>query len=285
MATLREIRKRLRSAQQIKQITRAMEMVAAARLRRAQHKVDHSRPYAKGIKHIFELLSLDPEEAMHPLFEKREVKKTGLIVIAADRGLCGSYNTNVFQAAHRFLEPYQPKNVELILIGRKAVDHFARKKWKIRDRLVDWGGKITHRQIRKLTYHLINDFLHGELDQIWVVYTEYLTFTNRKVRTEKFLNLEQVHSKKQEQVNNYIFEPNVNDIFNEILPRYCVTKVQTYLEEAYASELAARIISMKSATSNAQEMIENLTLVRNKVRQASITKEMLEITSSAEGLK
>jgi len=284
MATLRDIRKRIRSVENIKQITRAMEMVAAARLRKAQAKAEQAQPYAAKMRQILENLATASSEFTHPLYQQREVNKTGLVVIAADRGLCGSYNTNIFQVADRFLRQTGQDKVELIVVGRKAVEYYRRRKWTIKKRVPEWGGKITFLQIKNLTNELVQWFLNEELDEIWLAYTHFISIPSRKVVLEKFLNIEKPKT-EQKITTDYIFEPNPVEIYAEILPRYCVTKIQTVLAEAFASELAARMISMGAATKNAEEMIENLTLVRNKVRQAAITKEMLEITSGAEALK
>lgn len=284
MATLRDIRKRIRSVENIKQITRAMEMVAAARLRKAQTKAEQAQPYAAKMRHILENLATASGEFTHPLYEQREVKKTGLVVVAADRGLCGSYNTNIFQVTDRFLKELGQDKVELILVGRKAVEYYRRRKWSIKKRVPEWGGKITYLQIKNLTNELVQWFLNGELDEIWLAYTHFISIPVHKIVLEKFLNIEKPKS-EQKIITDYIFEPNPAEIYAEILPRYCVTKIQTVLAEAFASELAARMISMGAATKNAEEMIENLTLVRNKARQAAITKEMLEITAGAEALK
>jgi F-type H+-transporting ATPase subunit gamma len=285
MATLRDIRKRIRSVENIKQITRAMEMVAAARLRKAQAKAEQAQPYASKMRQILENLATASSEFTHPLYQQREVKKTGLVVIAADRGLCGSYNTNIFQTADRFLKQAGQDKVELIAVGRKAVEYYRRRKWTIKKRVPEWGGKITFQQTKNLTHELVDWFISGELDEIWLAYTHFISIPSRKVVLEKFLKIEKPKTEGKQVITDYIFEPDPVEIYAEILPRYCVTKIQTVLAEAFASELAARMISMGAATQNAEEMIENLTLVRNKVRQAAITKEMLEITSGAEALK
>jgi F-type H+-transporting ATPase subunit gamma len=286
MTTLREIRKRLQAAGNIKQITKAMELVAAARLHRAQLKAAQSKRYADKMKQIKENIALATPDFVHPLLEIRKVKKTGLVVISADRGLCGPYNTNVLAAADLFLKNPAREQVELILIGRKAIDYYQRKKMSIKYRMPEWAGKLYFSKVKTLANQLITWFLLKELDEIWLVYTHYINIMNRKVVTEKFLNIDIPKTVKEKKtITNYIFEPNPAEIYGEILPRYLLTKMQAVLDEAYASELAARILSMRSATKNAEEMIENLTLVRNKVRQAGITKEILEITSGAEGLK
>lgn len=279
MTTLRDIRRRLRSVENIKKITDAMERVAAARLRRAQAKAEQSRPYASKIKEILE--NLASKEAIHPLFEKRETKKIGLVVISADRGLSGSYNSTILSAANRFLKKYNSDQVELILIGRKALEHFRGKEWKIRDQKTKWGGKITYLEIEQISNNLVNWFLTKEFDEIWIIYTRYITVMSGKVIVEKFLNIEKSATTAKPVNLNYIFEPSPEKILAELLPRYCITRVQTALNEAYASELAARIVAMRMASKNSEEMITRLTLLRNKMRQSSITKEMIEISLGA----
>lgn len=281
MATLREIRKRLRSVENIKQITKAMEMVAAARLRKAQAKAEHSRPYIIKMKDILEKLA-SSSGGKQPLMEQRDVKKTGLFIVAADKGLCGSYNTNVFSAADRFLKNYNQENIELMLMGRKAIEHFHTKKWKIRYQFSLDGEKQDIRHVKELANQLISWFLAKELDEVWIIYTHFMTILSRKVLVEKILNIEPPN--KTLGSSNYIFEPAADEIFTEALPHYFVSKLNTVLDEAYASELASRIISMRTATKNAEDMIYSLTLTRNKVRQAGITKEMLEIINGAEGV-
>lgn len=286
MNTLREIRKRLHAAGNIKQITKAMELVAAARLHRAQIKAAQSKLYADKMKQIKENIAKASSDFTHPLLEKRQVKKIGLVVISADRGLCGPYNTNVLAASDQFLKTQSTQPVDLILLGRKAIDYYQRRKMSVRYHMPDWSGKLPFSKVKSFANQLMTWFLLGELDEIWLIYTHYINIMHRKVVIEKFLNIEIPKVDEEKKIiTNYIFEPNPSEIYAEILPRYLITKIQAALDDAYASELAARILSMRSATKNAEEMIERLTLVRNKVRQTGITKEMLEITSGAEGLR
>lgn len=283
MATLREIRTRLRSVENIKQITKAMEMVAAARLKRAQARAEQSRPYISKMKSILESLASSSSDGKHPFMQSRIIKKTGLFVVTADRGLCGSYNTNILSAADKFLKNHTRDSVDLILMGRKAIDHYRQGPWKIRHKVFEDGEKQDVSQVRAFAHQLGNWFIDGELDDIWIIYTHFINIMSRKVIIEKFLNIRE--PAKNKPALNYIYEPSTEAVFDEILPRFLVGKLHTAFDEAYASELAARIVSMRTATKNAEEMIYNLTLTRNKVRQAGITKEMLEIINGAEGLK
>lgn len=277
MNNLREIRNRLRTVENIKKITDAMERVAAARLKRAQAQAEHARPYVTKMKEILERLAASVE-VDHPLFQQRAVKKTALIVIAADRGLSGSYNSHVMEAADKFLGKYRKGEIDLILFGRKAVNYYAHKEWPIVYKKQQWGGKIGLHEIQRLSGQFVDWFLEEKYDEIWLLYTHYITLMNRKVVVEKFLNIGK--PKSEQKPINYIFEPNSEVICTELLPRYCVTRLQTALFESYASELAARIVAMQTASKNSKKMIHDLTLIRNKVRQEGITKEIIEISSS-----
>lgn len=282
MTILREIRRRLKSIENLKKITVAMERVAGARLRRAEARASQSRPYITKMKEIVEnLASMDVDK--HPLFESRkEIKKIGFVIVAADKGLSGSYNSSLFSAAEGAFKKYKREQLELILLGRKAIEHYRRGNWKVRHQLDGWAGKISFEEIKTLSQQVVSWFLSGEFDEVWLVYTHFYGMTTRPIAIEKFLNIEKPKSEKKSAFGNYIFEPNPKEILADLLSRYCVVRFQGVLQEAYASELAARIIAMQTASRNSEEMIEHLTLVRNKIRQESITKEMIEIVSGAE---
>jgi len=285
MESLKVLRRRIRSVTNTKQITKAMQMVAAARLRKAQGRLETSRPYASKMQEILENLSAVSGFVENPLFKKREVKKTLLILITSDRGLCGSYNSNLINFTNSRLSQYSPQTVELGLIGRKGFDFYKRRSWPVRFNYLQAGGNIPFTQIKELTHQTVESFLAGLVDEVFLIYTKFLNLTVRKLACEKFLNIEKPPEKKEPQVLDYIFEPTPAEIFNSLLPRYCITKIQMAILESGTSEQAARMMAMQQATKNAEEMIEHLTLVRNKARQASITKEILEIASGAEALK
>lgn len=286
MATLRDIRRKIHSVGNIRKITQAMEMVASARLRKAKIKAESSRPFASKLKQILDNLILASNEIKHPLIAPHEVRKIGLVIVAGDKGLCGGYNQEVFSKAEKFLRKHAQGEVEIITVGKKTVDYFSSRKWPIISKIEEWGGKITYHQIEDFTKELMDLYLKATLDEIWLVYTHFVNMAVREVRLEKFLNIEIADLKEPEHPNNeYIFEPDATTIFDEILPRYCITKIQSVFNDAYASELAARIFSMRAATKNTEEMIEKLTLTRNKVRQSGITQELIEITSGAQSLR
>lgn len=278
MSSLKEIRNQLRSVENIKQITTTMEMVASTRLHKTQAKAKQSQFYAAKVQELLEKLTASSKDIIHSFFEQREVKKIGLVVISSDRGLCGPYNANIFFAVDQFLKDFSRETVDLILIGRKAIDYYQRKKkWTIKNQFLGWSGKVSLTQIHELTNQLTKMFLEEKWDSIWVAYTKFYSITHREVTLEKFLPIGDLKKQDRQSLPNYIFEPNVDQLYLQILPRYLFTKIQTMIQEAYASELAARIFAMKNAAKNAEEMVENLILVRNKMRQGAITKEMLEI--------
>lgn len=277
MSSLRDIRRHLRSIENIKKITDAMERVAAARLRRAQLQAEQGRPYTLKMKEVVE--NIAGSEYCHPLFEPRPVKRSALIVIAADRGLSGSYNSNILHAAERFLKNYRKDQINLFLFGRKAVDFFKNKEWPIDYERIDWGGKISTHEIKIFSDQLVNGFLSEKFDEIWLIYTHYINVMHNQVVIEQFLHIPGKPPTQQKRIyNNYIFERSPEELIGGLLPLYCVTRLQTAFHEAYASELASRIIAMQTASKNSKELIEALTLKRNKLRQENITKELIEIS-------
>jgi F-type H+-transporting ATPase subunit gamma len=278
MSSLRDIRRRLRSTENIKKITDAMERVASARLRRAQTYAEQSRPYAKRMQEILTRLTTCPD-IIHPLFIQREVRKSAVIIVSADKGLSGSYNANVLSAANKFLKNYTPENMHLLLFGKKAIEHYQNSKWIIDEKYSGWTGKITLDEIAAFTNQVVDQYMIENYDEIWLVYTHFISIAHREVVVNKFLNISKpkAESDKAPKHINYIFEPSPTEILAEILLRYCTSRIQEVLHEAYAAELSARIMAMQMASKNSETMIETLTLVRNRVRQESITREMIEI--------
>lgn len=284
MATLRDIRKRIRAVKSTTQITKAMEMVAAARLRRAQQMVEQSRPYAEKMRLILEQISAAAGSINHPFFEQREVKRKMLVVFTSDRGLCGSFNSNIIRPTTRWMrenEQYQP---QLVLVGKKGEDFFRRQKWPIAKVYKNMQGRMNLDVVRDLTNFLINAFVSGEVDQVQLIYTKFLSTTSYRVGVHGFLPITppQTDSKSQK---HYIFEPDPEHIFESLMPSYALTIAQMALADTFASEHGARMIAMGQATRNANEMIDALTLQYNKARQATITKELLEVVTGAEALK
>ena len=284
MATLRDIRKRIRAVKSTTQITKAMEMVAAARLRRAQQTVEQSRPYAEKMRLILEQISAAAGSIDHPFFEQREVKRKMLVVFTSDRGLCGSFNSNIIRPATRWMRENEAFEPRMVLVGKKGEDFFRRQKWPIAKVYKNMHGKVNLDMVRDLTEFLIDVFVSGEVDQVDMIYTRFVSTTSYKVGVHRFLPIE---PPKTEQKSNkhYIFEPDPEHIFESLMPSYALTVAQMALSETFASEHGARMIAMGQATRNANEMIDTLTLQYNKARQASITKELLEVVTGAEALR
>jgi F-type H+-transporting ATPase subunit gamma len=284
MESLKILKRRIRTVSSTMQLTRAMELVSAAKLRKAQTRLVSSRPYATKMQTILENLSLASTALTHPLFEKREVKNKGLVIITSDRGLCGSYNVNIFRKAEEYLLSEPKDKVKLILIGKKGLYYYRKKPWEIRLKYLDLSGRLEFNKVKEITSNLVSLFLNGEVDEILLLYTRFVSTASYRVILDKFLNIEK-GTEEQKSYLEYIFEPSAEKLFDELLPRYCLTRIQIALAEAFASEQGSRMIAMGAATRNAEEMIENLTLLRNKARQSAITKEMVEITSGVEALK
>lgn len=283
MLTLRQIRRKIRGTQKTRQITRTMQMVSASRLKRSEGRLYQARPYARKLEELLIRLSATGQYS-HPFFDKREVKNIGLVIVTADRGLCGSYNTNIIARAEGFLKS-QDKNVKIFLIGKKGFDYFKKRNGEILEKVLDLGGKLDYKRIEGTTDKITGAYLTGIVDEVYLLYTAFYSALSYKTTLVKFLNIERGAETQGDVGIQYIFEPGVSEIFDRLLPRYATTKVYISLAEAFTSENAARMMAMKLATDNAEEMIDMLTLMRNKARQAAITKEITEIVTAAEALK
>jgi F-type H+-transporting ATPase subunit gamma len=284
MGTLRDIKRRIRSVKNTRQITRAMEMVSAAKLRRAQNRVEKSRPYAEKMQLILDNLSAASGEVAHPFFAKREVKKTTLVLVASDRGFCGSFNHNLIRRAESFMSDYDRQAIDLVCVGKKGFNYFKNRRWEIIFSQIDYGGNPDLAKVRQLSSELTRRFLARETDEVHLLFTRFVSTTRYKITLERFLNIEQGAEEFAGGGKDYIFEPAPEAIYDDLMPRYAMTKIQTALADSFASEHAARMVAMSAATKNAGEMIDHLIMVRNKARQAAITKELLDIVGGAEAI-
>jgi len=288
MATLRDIKKRIRSVKSTKQITKAMKMVAAARLRKAQIQAEQSRPYAETMaKMLGHLSAAATEKLTHPYFEKREVKRRTLVLITSDRGLCGSFNSNLIRRAEKWLADQDRDKVELVCVGRRGYLFFRRRDFEIIKTYNEFNAQLDMGMIRDMVNFLTGRFVDGATDEIYLLYTKFYTTARMSVSLEKYLNIERPETEVShaEAAGAYIFEPDPESIFAELLPRYVLIRLQSALANSFASEHATRMMAMTIATTNAEEMIDRLTLQYNKARQAAITKELLEVVSGADALK
>ena len=287
MATLRDVKKRIRTVESTKRITKAMEMVAAANLRRAQQRVERTRPYsAKMDEMLSHLATGSTREITRPYFEQREVGKKTLVIVTSDRGLCGSYNSTVIRRATRWLEENSDTETELVTIGKKGNDHFERRPWNIVGYWGDWGGALDYDKAREVVNFLTERFISGESDEINMMFTQFLSTVRYNLTTELFLPVAPPVVEEGTTVHSeYIFEPSPESIYAALMPGYAMTKMVKALAESFASEHGSRMIAMGNATTNADEMGQALTLAYNKARQSQITTELLEVVSGAEALK
>ncbi|SHG92961.1 ATP synthase F1 subcomplex gamma subunit [Thermosyntropha lipolytica DSM 11003] len=287
-AGVREYKRRIRSVKNTQQITKAMKMVAAAKLRRAQEKAEASRPYTETLRDTLARLVAVTADINHPLLTKREeVKKVGYVVVAADRGLCGAYNTNIIKAANAAMaEDERDVEAKIIAVGRKVRD-FYRKRGGLIAEYVNLGDNINYADAREIAQYVMKAYEDGELDEVYVVYGHFVNALRQVPTVEKILPIEPpaAEGETEEAFVDYIYEPDAVSIIYNILPRYVGTQIYHAMLESKASEHGARMTAMSNATDNAAEIIENLTLEMNKARQAAITKEILDIVGGAEALK
>ncbi len=285
MATLKQIRRRIRSVQSTKQITKAMEMVAAAKLRRAQSKAESARPYAKTMEHVLSNLSSAARTLSHPLFEAREIERVMLVVISSDKGLCGSFNANVLRRAEERIRELglEPEQIDLVPVGRRGWQYFRRRHWKLPGAVDRLGDQIDLDLVQRIGGYATESFLSGQVDRVEFVYTRFVTTAKRTVEVVPLLPI--VPESEEDADTPYIFEPDAEEVFEALLPRYVRTQILSVIADSLASEHSARMISMGNATKNADEMIANLTLTANKLRQAAITGELLEIVGGAAALE
>jgi len=286
MATLREVKKRIRTVISTRRITKAMEMVAAAKLRRAQQRVEQAKPYALKLDEMLSHLAAgSASEIAHPYFEERPVKKRTLVVIVSDRGLCGSFNSNVLRMCERWVKEHKDAELELVVVGKRARDYYRRRKGNVVQYYGDWGGLIDYSRAREIASWLTNRFVTGETDEIHLAFTRFMSLVRYRPGVEKYLPVPRPeHGGEEAHASDYIFEPSSDQIYAQLMPSYANTKMITALLESFASEHGSRMMAMGNATRNAGEMTNTLTLEYNKARQAQITKELLEVVSGAEAL-
>jgi F-type H+-transporting ATPase subunit gamma len=281
MPALVDIRRRIRSVKNTQQITKAMKMVSAAKLRRAQDAMFAARPYARKMMEVLSNMAARAEETAHPLLEQREGDHILLVLVTADKGLCGGFNANLIRTAVRFLSDKRPEAVELELLGRKGRDFFRRRHYKVRSEQVGLFQALQYGTAQAIAADLIKAFTAHEVDQVYLVYNEFKSVIQQRVVVERLLPIERRAVDPQAPGMDYLYEPGPAKIFAEMLPKHVEVQVWRALLESSAAEHGARMAAMDAATRNAGEMIDRLTLYMNKVRQAAITKEIIEVVSGA----
>jgi F-type H+-transporting ATPase subunit gamma len=285
MSSLRTLRRRIRSVQNSQKIFKAMEMVAAAKLRRAQMRALAARPYSTKITEMLSSIARGGGDFDHPLLKPREVKTTALVLVTSDRGLCGAYNAGLIRAAEQRLREAPPGSIRLILVGRKARDYFRRRRYPVLAAHTPLPAEASLEFARELTQDVIQRFLSGEVDRVELMFTQFISALRRKILTETFVPIGAENAGEAPSSGSTIFEPDAETILAELLPRYAAAKMFAALADALASEQGARMIAMGAARKNAGELADMLILQRNRLRQAVITKELLEIVGGAEALK
>lgn len=283
MPSARDIRRRIKSVKNIQQITKAMKMVAAARLRRAQERANSSRPYTDKIREILASVAAGARDSENPLLAVREVRRTAYLILGADKGLAGAYTSNILREA--LPQVKDREDVHLLVAGRKVRDYFRRRGYKIDRQYTGFSEKPGYDHAMAIAHDVASAYAAGEYDEVYLVYTRFFSPINHKPATVKLLPIETAAAASEGPPQEYIFEPSAEEVLGLLLPKYLETVVYGSLLQAAASELGARMTAMGSATENAQELISKLVLNYNKVRQANITREISEIVGGAEALK
>jgi F-type H+-transporting ATPase subunit gamma len=281
MANVLDIRRRIRSVKNTQQITRAMKMVAAAKLRRAQERVFNIRPYANQMLNLLGSVAARTEQRSHPLLAERPVENILLILVTADRGLCGAFNANLIRATEKYLDEHADKKITMIAVGRKGRDFFRKRSTSILSDYVNIFNRLEFSHAQEISREIVKIYTEKEADAVDFIYNESKSIITQKLTVERYLPVKPIKPTPSETLVDYIYEQPPEEIFAVLLERYVEIEVYRALLESHAGELAAKMTAMDAATNNAAEMIDSLTLHMNRVRQAAITKEIIEIVSGA----
>ena len=288
MASLKDIRQRIKAIKNIQKVTNAMKMVAAARLRRSQINMEQARPYARRINEVLQHLLPAIDRSLNHLLDFREPEQIGFVIVTADRGLCGGFNANIIRTTTGLLQDYDREKVSLICIGKKGRNHFIRQGYNVIGEYVDFWNVLALQHSAGIVEQITRLYLEHNLDQVFLIYNEFKNVVRQEVVTQQFLPLVLTEAEEEDEnsaeLGEFLFEPSQQEIVNSLVPRHLNVQVWQALLESNAAEQAARMNAMGAATENALEMISTLTLEYNKARQAAITKELLEIVSGAEAL-
>jgi len=285
MPNLRDIRTRIRSIKNTQQLTYTMKLVSATKLRRAQEQILAARPYARRMLQVLNSLATRAHPESHPLLQRREEKSAEVVVITADRGLCGGFNANILKAALGEIQRREGTEVAVTAVGKKARDFVRRRRVAMRREMVDVFKKVSYAHAADLAQDLMKLYISGERDAIYLVYNEFKSAIQQRIVGEKLLPIEKLPEEEKLLPVDYLYEPSQQEIFNQLLPKHVEVQVFRALLESAAAEHGARMSAMDSATRNAADLIDSLTLHMNKVRQAGITNEILEVVAGAAALE
>ncbi len=288
MANLLDIRRRIKSVKNTQQITKAMKMVSAAKLKRAQDRVINARPFANKMSEVLsELAAQTTEEFNHPLLDARGDQRYLVVLVTADKGLCGAFNSNLLKATQAFFKEHADKKIELVTIGRKGRDFYRRRGEIVAEYVGLTGkGRVEFEEALDVAHNIVKRFTdHEEIDKVFLIFAEFKSVLSQRIVVEQLLPISRATAEEQPaEAKDYIFEQSPAEIFSHLLPRLVETQIFRALLESIASEQGARMTAMDSASKNAGELISTLTLNMNRVRQAAITREIIEIVSGAAAL-
>jgi F-type H+-transporting ATPase subunit gamma len=284
LPSTRDLKRRIRSVKNTEQLTRAMKMVAAARLRRAQESIMAARPYAHRMRDVLARLAARTDATLHPLLAERGDERVELLIVTSDRGLCGSFNANIIRRAEQYLEERGGDGTTLHIVGRRARDYFRRRPYEIHKAYSDVFRDFSFRKAREAGQDLIDRFVRKELDAVYMVYNEFKSAIQQNVVVERLLPLQRIEAADASSTLEYLFEPEPAELLDSLLQRHVNVQVWAALLESNAAENGARMAAMEAATKNAGELIDSLTLQMNRIRQAAITKEIIEVVSGADAL-
>ncbi len=289
MATLRDIQRRIRSVQSTQKITKAMKLVAAAKFRRAQERILAARPYAKKMNELLSGLVERTGDETHPLLARRDTGRKRLVIITADKGLCGAFNSHILRESLRFLHGAEESSVTLVVVGKKARDFYRRRQFTVKSEMLGFFDRLAYSHAQEIANGLMHDYLAEEVDEVHLMYNEFRSVAvQRPVRQQLLPIPADTESDDKDDAGpqeEYLYEPGPQAILASLLPRHVTTQVYRALMESAAGEYGARMTAMESASKNAREMINVLTIQYNKARQERITKELLDIVGGAEALR
>jgi len=283
MASLKDLRNKIKSIKSIQQVTNAMRMVAAAKLRKSQESMEKARPYTRSIEDMINHLIPDIDRTILPILESREVNKRLLLVVTADRGMAGAFNANVIKKTEQILNEFNSKNCFLICIGKKSHDYFKRRDYQILDSYRDFWNSLNINQAIDIGDTIVSKYIDREFDAVDVIYNEFINVGSQKIIAKKLLPIE--YNSEEKVQCDIIYEPSKEKIVKTLIPKHLNVQLWQFLLESNASEQAARMVAMENATDNAGEIISDLSIEYNKARQAAITTEIIEIVSGANALE
>ena len=292
MATLRDIKKRIKAVQNTQKITKAMKMVAAAKLRKVQTRMFELSPYAEKMNTVLLDLARGAEKDVHPLLAARPRKIVEVVVISADRGLCGAFNTNILKAAQDHINHLKKEGFKISIstIGKKSVDYFKRREFPVRKLWTGLSGSIIFTDVQEIANNIKENYINRTIDEVTLIYNEFKSMIAQKISIVKLLPLAPIEEVEEESAlksmgPHFIYEPSMQEIFNRLIPKNVDIQIYRALLESSAAEEAARMSAMENATQNCDEMVDKLTLQFNKARQAGITRELMDIVGGVEALK